>query len=619
MSANLSHPNPTSSMSSRSSHERVSSVAGTDPNLSTCSLDSASYLVGQGDFVEGASRGYLPSFHSASTPNPKSSATQPRTRLQSMFLGWRVVVGSWFNVLLVLIPLAWTTTWTLKSSHSLTFTFCILAMIPLVRLHELSTKELSNRIGGSRTGLLNASMSNFVEVVVAISALRKCELRVVQSTLMGSMLSKLLLVLGLCFFAGGLRFSEQGFDPTATHVNSSLLSLSVGALLLPAAYHFTLGNAANWEASDDQKRNILHMSHGLSIVLIFIYVGYLIFQLWSHTHLYNDQHNKKSDRLSASFRDKRTRRKQKHAASALGMPLKQTESLPDLLHHRQQHQSYAQAFDAALPLNPPRRPFAASTISSRSSHSDIVLSSRTDSPLGIQRAPYFSTSSLRSGSTSRVVSSEISLGGYSMTRDNNSSGLSNSSTVYNHEGERLMTAVEMSASDVPSADIGGKKEPQLSWFLTIFLLVVVTGSVAVTVDWLVEAMDEISMTISKQWVGLILLPAISSIAAVKVSVKDELTLSISVAVGSTIQTALLVIPFTVILAWVTDKPLSLLMDPFQSMVLYIAVNTMGYVVADGKSNWLEGIILICLYIIIAVSFWFYPGSDLALGTCIASS
>jgi Ca2+:H+ antiporter len=209
-----------------------------------------------------------------------------------------------------------------------------------------------------------------------------------------------------------------------------------------------------------------------------VYVGYLVFQLWSHTHLYNDQHNKKSNRLSATFREKRTRRKQKHTAAALGMPLMQTESLPDLLHHRHQHHGQSQSLDA-LPLNPPRRPFAASTISSRSSHSDITLSSRTESvtPSRMEKAPYlnFSSNRLRSGSTSRMVSSELSMGGYPMTRDNNSSGLSSNSTVYNHEGEPTLMAVEMDESDLPSANFGSKKEPQLSWFLTIFLLVVVTG------------------------------------------------------------------------------------------------------------------------------------------------
>jgi len=90
-------------------------------------------------------------------------------------------------------------------------------------------------------------------------------------------------------------------------------------------------------------------------------------------------------------------------------------------------------------------------------------------------------------------------------------------------------------------------------------------------------------------------------------------------VGSSIQTALFVIPFMVILGWILDKPLPLLFDPFESIALYISVNVMTYVVGDGKSNWLEGAILICFYINIAVSFWFYPGSTYSstLGRCTA--
>jgi len=167
------------------------------------------------------------------------------------------------------------------------------------------------------------------------------------------------------------------------------------------------------------------------------------------------------------------------------------------------------------------------------------------------------------------------------------------------------------------------EKSRLSWTLTLALLVLVTILVAVNAESLVESMDELSGTISKEWIALILLPAMNCIAecltAINVSRKDHLTLSISVAVGSTIQTALFVIPFMVILGWIFEKPLPLLFDPFESIVLYISVHVMSYVVGDGKSNWLEGAILICFYINIAVSFWFYPGSTYSstLGTCTA--
>lgn len=80
------------------------------------------------------------------------------------------------------------------------------------------------------------------------------------------------------------------------------------------------------------------------------------------------------------------------------------------------------------------------------------------------------------------------------------------------------------------------------------------------------------------------------------------------------------------LAWILGKPLTLLFDPFESIVLFLAgmcphiasqrlllirmmiVLVVNYTVQDGKSNWLEGMILMCLYVIIAVTFWYYPGS-----------
>ncbi|KAG8909242.1 hypothetical protein FRC01_007059, partial [Tulasnella sp. 417] len=122
-------------------------------------------------------------------------------------------------------------------------------------------------------------------------------------------------------------------------------------------------------------------------------------------------------------------------------------------------------------------------------------------------------------------------------------------------------------------------------------------------------------------VGLILLPIVGNAAehltAVTVSVKDKLDLSIGVAVGSSIQISLLVIPFIVILGWIIGKPLTLLFDPFEAVVLFLTVITVNYVVADGQSNWLEGMILMCLYVVIAVALWFYPGNDPAsrLLTC----
>jgi len=65
----------------------------------------------------------------------------------------------------------------------------------------------------------------------------------------------------------------------------------------------------------------------------------------------------------------------------------------------------------------------------------------------------------------------------------------------------------------------------------------------------------------------------------------------------------------VILGWILEKPMTLLFDPYESVAMFLSVLTVNYVIQDGKSNWLEGFILMCLYLILAVTFWFYPGTD----------
>jgi len=158
-----------------------------------------------------------------------------------------------------------------------------------------------------------------------------------------------------------------------------------------------------------------------------------------------------------------------------------------------------------------------------------------------------------------------------------------------------------------------EEAPQLSLYMTIGLLSVVTVLVAVTAEWLVDSIGGLveGGGINKEFVGVILLPIVGNAAehvtAVSVSVKDKLTLSLGVAVGSSIQIALFVIPFIVTLAWMMGKPLTMLFDPFESIALFLSVMTVNYVVQDGKSNWLEGMILMCLYIILGTTFFFYPG------------
>jgi Ca2+:H+ antiporter len=130
---------------------------------------------------------------------------------------------------------------------------------------------------------------------------------------------------------------------------------------------------------------------------------------------------------------------------------------------------------------------------------------------------------------------------------------------------------------------------------TIGLLVLTTVVVGVTAEWLVSSIEGLTQAhpqLSEEWVGLILLPiagnAAEHVTAVFAAGKDKLDLATSVAIGSSIQIALFVIPFMVVLAWIMDKPLTMLFDPFETIVLFLSVLIVNSTLSDSRSNWLEG-------------------------------
>lgn len=118
-----------------------------------------------------------------------------------------------------------------------------------------------------------------VEVVVAIQALLANEIRVVQASMIGSIFSNLLLVLGCCFFFGGLYHKEQEFNSTAATANMGLLALSSIALVLPTPF------AEYYKVQDE---DVLAISRTAAIFLMFMYIQLLIFQLKTHAYLFDD-------------------------------------------------------------------------------------------------------------------------------------------------------------------------------------------------------------------------------------------------------------------------------------------------------------------------------------------
>ena len=155
-------------------------------------------------------------------------------------------------------------------------------------------------------------------------------------------------------------------------------------------------------------------------------------------------------------------------------------------------------------------------------------------------------------------------------------------------------------------------ESTLSTGEALVLLTLVTVAVSYCADYLVDSIDDIvsETGVSKTFIGLILIPIVGNAAehvtAVVVAMKDKMDLAVGVAIGSSMQIALFLTPFLVILGWIVGQPMSLLFSTFETCVLFVSVMILTYIVADGESNWLEGCMLIGTYIIISISFFYTP-------------
>ncbi len=156
------------------------------------------------------------------------------------------------------------------------------------------------------------------------------------------------------------------------------------------------------------------------------------------------------------------------------------------------------------------------------------------------------------------------------------------------------------------------EKPNL-WFWT-FILLLVTLGVAIESEFLVDSLEEATKTLglTPLFTGVILLPIIGNAAehatAVTVAMKNKMDLSVSVALGSSLQIALFVAPVLVIVGWLIDQPMDLDFNPFELVAVAVAVLIANSISSDGKSNWLEGTLLLATYAVLGLAFYFHPVS-----------
>ncbi|CAH2080461.1 unnamed protein product [Thlaspi arvense] len=160
------------------------------------------------------------------------------------------------------------------------FFLSLLGITPLAERLGYATEQLAIYTGPTVGGLLNATFGNATEMIISIYALKNGMIRVVQQSLLGSILSNMLLVLGCAFFTGGIIHHKkvQHFNKAAAQVNSGLLLMAVMGILFPAVLHFT-HTEVHFGKSE------LSLSRFSSCIMLVAYASYLFFQLRSQHKL----------------------------------------------------------------------------------------------------------------------------------------------------------------------------------------------------------------------------------------------------------------------------------------------------------------------------------------------
>lgn len=355
----------------------------------------------------------------------------------------RQLFASWLDVLLVFVPVSLALA-LFKADPLLVFATSALAIIPLAGLLGRATEHLTSHVGAGVGSLLNASLGNAAELIIALAALREGLHDVVKASLTGSIIGNVLLVLGASMIAGGAKYERQKFNQTAAGMGASLLVLAAVSLIIPALFHFT---AADRGVAIERELSLL-----IAIVLFVIYVLSLMFSLRTHRHVFAGA---------------------EHDCHDLG-----------------------------------ERPW--------------------------------------------------------------------------------------------------------SYRMAVSVLAGVTALIAVMSELLVGAIEPTAhhLGLTQVFVGVILVALVGNAAehstAVFMAMKNKMDLALGIAVGSSMQIALFVAPVLVFASYAFGAPLDLIFTPFEVAAVTMSVLILGFVSIDGESHWMEGVMLVGVYVMLAVAFYFLP-------------
>ncbi|KAI6781618.1 Ca2+:H+ antiporter [Emericellopsis cladophorae] len=525
--------------------------------------------------------------------------------------------ASRLNILLVFVP-AGVVTYLTQAPPVAVFITNAIAIIPLSALLTDATERIAADAGDTIGALLNISLGNLVELILFV-ALANGHTRIVEASILGSILVNILLILGSALLACSVLGMDTTYTTAGTQVLGSLLFVSVFAFLMPTAFEYA------FESDPDPHTDTLEMSRITACVVLAIYVLYVVHELQAPAKTVAALQMKTLDLEASSSSsgggggsaEPETTQVSppQNIAGGVAYPLPlrtirfADENLVDAADgppnvSARTSGEFSKPFESGPDSNP-RTSFAVEDDRGRSSFTAARTAPPSAYRQSISRGRSISLTSLN-GRPSRDSSA-----GSESRRAILRSALPTMRTMRSYDDEAFVDLAEGLPHHTTRA---------IERTVAILVLIVSSGIMSMNAEFLVSTIDQITHDghLSESLIGLIILPIVGNMAeyitVVTVACREKLDLAVAVSVGSSIQIALCVAPLTVMAGWVLGVDLMLTFDFFEMAALMGTVLLVNIIILSessggARSNALRGGLICGSYAIITIGAYLAPSQE----------
>lgn len=518
-----------------------------------------------------------------------------------------MILEPYINGLLICVPLGISSYWAAAPSI-VVFTVNALAIVPLSALLTDATERIALEAGDAVGAFLNISLGNIGELILFYFTLMNGHVRIVQASILGSILVNLLPILGSALIAADTTGGDDSLRSTETQILACLLFVSVFVFMIPTAFHFTFNDA---HRINDM---VVDMSRASAILILVMYVAYFLHTLQSSHRVFSD--DEEQDLPPPVTPPPLLRR-----PSPPLTPGPRTLRFADGAKTKPTSDLYARRIFEIGPASvdsdggggpeeqpPPPTPRGRSLTGTHGPHSAYTVSS----PLLLPPHMRLYQSRSRSAGSSRSRASS----GMSSRRRPRSFARAGLARVLSNDRQQQR---EEMADDDDDDDTSGRLGTILA---SGTVLLVASLLLAVSARLLAGTLDAVTRRrgVSGAVIGLVLLPLAGNLSGfltvVAVAARDNLDLAVAVSAGSAIQVALCAAPLTVLAGWALGRPVGLALDGLQMAVLLGAVSLVNLLVLGGahagdgrRATGLKGGILCACFLVIGIATFFAPNES----------